>query len=56
MTEHRERKLSQMFLRGESVVLVSLAEESDEEEDGKMDTLEEGQIIADGDEDAATVE
>jgi len=56
VTEHRERKLSQMFLRGESVVLVSLAEESDEEEDGKMDTLEEGQIIADGDEDAATVE
>tara|TARA_B100000073_G_scaffold347655_1_gene362743 strand:- start:284 stop:1156 length:873 start_codon:yes stop_codon:yes gene_type:complete len=57
VTEHRERKLSQMFLRGESVVLVSLAEENDDdEEDGKMDTLEEGQIIADGDEDAATVE
>ena len=57
VTEHRERKLSQMFLRGESVVLVSLAEENDDdEEDGKMDSFLEGQIIAVCDEVAATVE
>jgi small nuclear ribonucleoprotein (snRNP)-like protein len=45
--EQRERKVSQMFLRGECVVLVAMAEEEEEEE--------EEEEIDDGDEEAIAI-
>ena len=49
--EQRERKVSQMFLRGESVVLVALAEDEEykEEEEEDIDA-EDDEGIADGEE------
>ena len=51
--EQRERKVSQMFLRGECVVLVAMAEEEEKEEEEIDDAEEEG--IADGDEEAVAI-
>ena len=53
--EQRERKISQMFLRGECVVLVAMAEEEEEEEEEEEINDVEEEEMADGDEEAIAI-